>query len=564
MRSLVRTITRRGKAGVTRQERKASGEFLAIGRATNQDVLLTDLRVALNHAEIHLTQGGGWLARSRALAGFEHNGRVVQSAALAVGDRLGFGNMEVRILALEPGYDLVVEVEQVSSAKEQDADTAQRFKHTAQTGWLNRRAWSWGLFVLVFGLFFGLPLAGFWVPELQNTLRSLPGVPSDHAWISGPMHRAHQFYGQNCNVCHEKPFVQVEDAACVKCHAQTAQHVDPTFFDLPTFTQTACQSCHKEHQGDTGVIRTDEAICTDCHRDLKTLVPDSKLHDVRHFGSDHPPFKLTLTGFRDGKDVVQRVEMRPGQPIQEASNLIFDHKVHLKRDGIKGPEGKVQLACATCHQPEPGGAGMLPIRMETMCQNCHRLDFESDDPQNQVPHGKAEVVLGYLEAYYARRALEGGYPDATAPEVVRTRRRPGTPLNPEQQREILAWSRQQAREMAGEIFQFRGCNTCHQVQQVSQDPPQWDVLPARVNAHWFRKARFTHLKHETMACGDCHEAQDSAKSTDVLIPGIDNCRQCHGDDGDSTRIASACVDCHGFHMAEQFRMGPVAPAKQVP
>ncbi len=559
MRSLVKTITRRSKAGITHQARVVQSEFLSIGRATNQDVPINDLRVALTHAEIHLTQGGGWLVRSKALAGFGYNGQVMQSTALAVGDRLSFGGTELRILPLVPGHDLVVEVEQVVSAKEQNETTARQFKQTARVGWLHKRAWSWGLFVLVFGLFFLLPLAGFFVPTLQQTLRALPVVPDDSVWVTGKLHSAHHFYGQDCNVCHQKAFVQVQDAACVKCHAQIAAHVDATFFDLPTFTKTACQSCHKEHQGEKGLVRVDAGLCTDCHRDLKTVAPGSELNNAADFDRDHPPFRPTLTGFRDGKEVVERVTMEPGKPLQEASNLRFDHKKHLKSTGVRGPQGDVQMTCASCHKSEPGGARMQAIDMETMCQSCHRLDFEGDDPKREVPHGKPDEVLTYLQEYYAKRALEGGYKDATAPLVVRTRRLPGTPMTVAEQQEALAWSQTKAVQLAGELFQFRGCNTCHQVKQINQDPPQWEVPPARVNQHWFRKAQFTHAKHQTMQCVDCHEAQNSASSEDVLIPGIDNCRQCHGGEHASAKIASTCISCHGFHIAEQFKMGVSQP-----
>ena len=63
-------------------------------------------------------------------------------------------------------------------------------------------------------------------------------------------------------------------------------------------------------------------------------------------------------------------------------------------------------------------------------------------------------------------------------------------------------------------------------------------------------------KHETMECADCHDASKSEDSMDVLIPGIENCRQCHaGTESVTNRLESTCVDCHGFHIADDHPLG---------
>ena len=67
-------------------------------------------------------------------------------------------------------------------------------------------------------------------------------------------------------------------------------------------------------------------------------------------------------------------------------------------------------------------------------------------------------------------------------------------------------------------------------------------------------ARFSHEKHEQVECADCHDAAQSKKAADVLMPGIDTCRQCHtgarGDQG----LRSNCITCHRFHYREHGRL----------
>jgi len=60
-------------------------------------------------------------------------------------------------------------------------------------------------------------------------------------------------------------------------------------------------------------------------------------------------------------------------------------------------------------------------------------------------------------------------------------------------------------------------------------------------------------------CSDCHDAQGSSASTDVLMPGIASCRECHGNERSDNLLASGCISCHRYHvpgnpaMATQIR-----------
>jgi hypothetical protein len=214
---------------------------------------------------------------------------------------------------------------------------------------------------------------------------------------------------------------------------------------------------------------------------------------------------------------------------------------------------------------------MQAIDFETQCQRCHRLDFDLRIPDRQVPHGKLAEVQFMLDEFYSKIALEGGYDDVKAPVIVRQRRRPGQPPpSVQEQREALQWARDKARSTADSLFNGRACGVCHQVRPTeAASGVQWTVAPVRVSGAWYAKASFTHARHATMDCGDCHAARLSMSSADLLIPDIGvagvlqasppySCRSCHGGEQASTLLGSTCTDCHGFHQSAFLLRAPSA------
>jgi predicted CXXCH cytochrome family protein len=69
---------------------------------------------------------------------------------------------------------------------------------------------------------------------------------------------------------------------------------------------------------------------------------------------------------------------------------------------------------------------------------------------------------------------------------------------------------------------------------------------------WYAKARFTHASHTTMQCTDCHDAATSKASTDLLIPGVENCRQCHAGEAATDKVPTTCIGCHGYHDSDHL------------
>lgn len=555
MRWLIRRVLKKGKGAVSYEEDTHFGDVLTIGRAADQAIFLPDLRAALNHARVTLLENGEYKIESLILAGIRVNGEIIYTTTAPADTTIEIGNTRLTLLPQPADYDAGVEVSTLDKV-EQEAEKDRRAKPTqlSQTR-LSKRGPSWLLFIgiLVFGLI--LPMIGHFRPDFGELLRNTP-LPSTASWSPGTIDAAHRFFAEDCTKCHQTAFRTVRDSACLACHTNTRAHADAAKFNLPQLGNAECRSCHQDHQGLRGLVRRDQRLCADCHADLKTRSKNvSTFDDVTDFGKVHPEFKINLPNWdASGKFTPQRVTLAPG--LKENSGLKFNHLKHLKADGLNAPKGRRILDCLSCHQPDAGGAKMRPVKFETMCHDCHTLGFDTLAPEREVPHGKVSEVIYMLGEYYAKFALEGGYLSATAPTIVQQRRRPGSPpLSQQEKAEALAWAREQTATVTKSLFTDRACVTCHKVSEPRDANDTWHIAPVRVSGIWYKEAKFTHAKHGTVKCEDCHDARKSKESTDVLIPGIGNCRTCHAGAYAKDKVPTTCIACHDYHQSATLKFG---------
>ncbi len=287
--------------------------------------------------------------------------------------------------------------------------------------------------------------------------------------------------------------------------------------------------------------------------------PTSHSRQPADFLDAHPAFKVSLLLASGGPDDstewhAEHMLLSEAQGA-DRSNLIFDHAAHLDAAGIVTPDGRRVIECVQCHEPEPGGASMQAISMDDHCSACHALSFDPDDPSRSVPHGDAEAVLQSLIEYYSARLL-GADPDAVEQRV----RRPGRALSRADRDRAAAEARVKALAVAEDLFERRACTNCHTVtrRDDSMDIP-WQVLPVKLTKTFFVHANFNHAAHRTevTSCDGCHKASESASATDVLIPDIDRCRDCHGSGvarrNDAAQMPSTCIMCHSFHVESKGR-----------
>ncbi len=552
MRIIVRYITRKTKGGATHRDQSLEGSRLTLGRGTDQDIHLPNLRVALAHAELREGADRKIRLQSHLPSGFRYNGAVTQLAVLEVGDRVEIGSFHIAVAAAA-GHDLALEVAEDASTRGRELEAALRERSVLllHEAGLRKRPWALAGAGTILVLFLLIPLLAAVVTPVGGLLRKVPLLPSDHAWSSGEVSQAHAHFAERCDACHTVPFVPARNAACVQCHERTPHHVGQAVLDTGLFDDARCADCHHEHTGKASIVRRDEGLCVACHADMPRVLPGSKLASVEHFSDAHPEFKATLIRHVGDKKLALRVSLAGKSKLVESPNLEFSHQGHLKAEGVKHPDrGRVKLACADCHEPEPGGGRMAPVRFEAHCQSCHRLTIPGDT-EREVPHGDLKAALGAIDDYYLAWALKGGYPNEFAPAVVRERRRPGRPLAGPERQEALAWASRMSELATGEMLAYTTCAVCHQAEPTGKGAEAWRLMPVEVPETWFPKSRFSHGQHQTMPCADCHrDVPRTDTSAAVMLPGIEDCRGCHGGaDAGEGKLASTCITCHEFHRA---------------
>lgn len=563
MKWFIRRVVKKGKGQVQYEEEIHFGETLTIGRASNQAIFVNDVRAALEHAKVVALGNGRYRVESLVAAGLRIDGRFEQAATATAGSSLEVGNTRITLVDPPKDFEAAVEVALVDKTEVAAREQSEALPQSLAEAGLGKRRASWILFLLTLGVGLLIPLTAHYVPTFRSLVKHVPML-GQNAWDSGPLASAHHTMARDCQACHGAAFQVVKDDKCIVCHADTAAHADPQKFPLPDIAAARCAHCHRDHNGNEGLVRADQELCSDCHRNLQERVRgETQLANVADFGTDHPQFQVLLPNWdAEGRYTPKRASLNDA-PLIEQSGLKFPHATHLRPGGLQSHDGIKKLDCASCHAPEPGGALLKPIDFESNCQQCHRLDFDIRMVDRQVPHGKPAEIQYMLDEFYAKVALEGGYDDAQAPVTVRQRRRPGQPPpSPQEQREALEWARNKARAVADSLYNSRACGVCHTVTRTEgSGGPNWVVAPVRVSGNWYAKASFTHAKHATMSCGDCHAASQSMSSADLLIPDIGvagapkgeapfACRACHGGEHAEDQLGSTCIACHGFHQSE--------------
>lgn len=537
---------------------------VTVGNGSDQVIQLRDPAVAQRHVELKATPDGQFHFRTVGGTRVLFDGASRSRGTLKPGGRLELG--EQSLAAAEPGagFDAVLEVTVVEQEQQVGPATHHRTE-LAQTG-LGFRKTAWALFAVIVLLFLVTPLAGYFWPDLGSRLRDSAMLPSDQSWSSGPLANVHHTpeIGRDCNSCHLQLFERAPDRGCLDCHGDVSGHVDRESVSVPELDATRCAACHAEHNEPPALVRDESGLCVDCHRtpEVKaTLTGGGGLpHPVMGFsGSSHPEFRLALLRQtrQDGDWERERVPYSEQGP-EEASNLKFPHDVHLNPEKVTSLRTGRPLDCASCHQLRDDGEHFVPITMENACQDCHSLSFDDDFPRKQLPHGDVQAAIVALEEHYIRKVAD---PDLRGDGGQRGRRRPGR-LESGQRCEgsALECGRQFARQEAVSQFGRSGCVTCHEVAEDPARPMQerWQVREVRLTDDWYPFGRFDHVKHLTgsrsqrqgeAACLGCHAAQVSDASTDILIPGRENCLQCHGEErGHATTVKLSCRGCHDFHL----------------
>jgi hypothetical protein len=561
-------VTLRRSGARARKEEVVEVERLTVGRGTDNALQIPGLTVALHHC-VFVKRPDGIYVEPIDARDLRVNGNVTTGQRLAKGDVVRVGQRELRVLDTGGAEDLTLEIEEV--ARSAVGALAAHTRIGIERGFLTRRTLSWTLVVVILFFFLAVPLLYHLVrfaagDETKQAVHPRPPAtsPLEYAarlmevgWISGPLARNHSHLKNDCAACHASGFQRVRDQECTACHSAMGRHT-PMEIPLEEINTVRCASCHVEHNGETGLLGFGPQMCTSCHANIKAKFTGTTLLNVRGFSKGHPEFRPAVVidaGARQRARVPLQELRRPiaasDGVMRERSGLKFSHTAHLQ-PGLPGANGEeVTLGCGDCHTPDPGQVLMQPIEYKRHCQGCHDLTFEKG-VDRQAPHAGPDEVQNAVTEFYSRLALGG---ESSSSSTRRKER-----ALPADRAGALAWAEEKAAAANRRLLGANGtCAFCHTVRvgdgTISVEPVL--LVPAPAAEQWFAFAAFVHRPHQMVACASCHDVSQARDASTVAMPGIDRCRDCHGDTGRAGEVSSPCITCHEFHHAEVGLMGGV-------
>ena len=421
------------------------------------------------------------------------------------------------------------------------------------------------------------------------------------------------------------------DQLCMSCHAGPAHHKAQVEAEVK-----GCAECHRDHQGgDFSLVRLKDVECTSCHENMSAHMASGAkpawgrmFENVSRFAEAdkaHPAFRPEAATYAAGKPPVDKGRLKFNHALHMASGIVKDPKatpytygqipIASERERYRksaAPTAPVQLDCASCHVLDPGdashpvnpavatttppvrtpGAYYRPITFENNCRACHSLSFDPRMPDVEVPHGvQPDVVESSLRQTYAAQVLSDDpklLSEVYTPKAPLPGKAPvETPARKKLDDAVAVALKSFFDESPAESGSIRknNCNECHYFKK-DEKAAKGLVEPTKVPEIWFTHAAFDHTAHRGVSCRECHsrsyplEADGktptkdaSTVATDVLIPNIDNCVQCHAPSkgwagwfasspASSTGGASFdCTECHRYHNGDNPLQGPGARAQ---
>lgn len=290
-------------------------------------------------------------------------------------------------------------------------------------------------------------------------------------------------------------------------------------------------------------------------------------NSITSFALDHPEWDVLTEGRKD------------------ATRFTFNHAWHVSENSS---DPRLPLDCTSCHQIEKDGLGLAPISFDLHCRSCHTEDLRTINVAPgivepvPVPHGDPSVIRAILDAKLAEWitlasvAPDKSVPGAAAPiaggkEAGAEIGGEGAPAAQPKRRgprgsqsaksgdtastagavprftsseELEEWLASQRAAVFDKMF--TQCRRCHSGAERSSVPGEaFTVPPPALPDVWLPRAVFSHQAHIAMDCLQCHgDIKRSTKTSDIGIPGIASCRECHSPAGGAP---STCVTCHVYH-----------------
>lgn len=537
---------------------------LTIGRASESDVHLTDLAVEPDHAVISIRDGNYVDIKSAGSLGFTLDGSDAREASIDSrgGAELGFGTYRIQV-SRDADDAILLTVSQVEDSATKSGDIEEKKSFSLAGVLPGKRGMAWGLALVILIAFLAVPIFS----HLTRDVKAEEKVVGDGSWSAGALSLAHHKLEDQCEACHVKPFESVRDETCVGCHEDIHDHADPkrlavsrgegSWGDRVLWSVAhsfgkegpgACSECHTEHEGPTRLTAPSQKFCADCHGSLDERLTDARIGNAADFGTLHPEFTAAI--ITDPAKGLKRTVSLAKSP-RENNGLKFPHKLHLdKRGGVArmaaniGDErgyGGNGMQCKDCHRPSEDGIRFQTIEMEQDCETCHSLTYDKvGGIFRKLRHGDVDQVIADLTAASPTRA---------AP-IPNNRRRPGNYAQGQRYNFNFSGPAWKGLQIRNAMSRNGVCGECHTPMTRNGGRP--GVIPVTLVSRYMHQGWFDHDAHKQEKCTSCHLAEASESSSDLLLPRIKLCRDCHlGEDAAKAEVPSSCAMCHGYHVPAQ-------------
>jgi hypothetical protein len=262
---------------------------------------------------------------------------------------------------------------------------------------------------------------------------------------------------------------------------------------------------------------------------------------------------------------------------KDATPLRMGHARHMDPELKGAPPGG--LRCVSCHISDDAGRYMKPITFESSCRPCHednlgRINIaEGVVDAELAPHGSTDLVamaidrkLGQWvrarpERFIIKAASEAGTAAGAEPAQAdqptsRGRRRASDKDKAEALVPVFesaaardAWLGEKKAQVMTALAGEQRCGYCHQGIAAPTTPDAaFEVSSPEIPDRWLTRSHFSHAAHGMLRCDECHAAEASQTTADILLPSISSCAKCHAPAGTGGGAPHGCVVCHSYHQ----------------
>jgi hypothetical protein len=341
------------------------------------------------------------------------------------------------------------------------------------------------------------------------------------------------------------------DKSCLACHQGKEFHQPNMPADF------ACHECHKEHGTSGFMPPVDNAYCTACHGSADLMAKSRELGTGANphatpaggDGKTQPRarpeggYTEVITAFHTDHPEFRQIKDK----VKDTNTLKFNHAAHMGKGNMPR-----ELNCAECHQQDSRGEYQLPITYGKHCAECHTLQFDEKTPGLTLPHGDPYYVRAFLRSLNIQyeefgRDVEGVTRREDLIEYIRGKRAAieGQYKTGEDLEQMVFFSDKGTKFADGQRAAFTGCAVCHDVKPAEAANATPKIEKVGVPVRWMTLGKFNHSLHQKgLTCLDCHDVMKSELTSDLNLPSIKSCIDCHSPQGG---IDHRCTSCHTYH-----------------